>query len=112
MNPLIIKSLHVMAAMGVFSALAATFLASNPEQQKAAAKWHGISLLALLLVGFALLKKPPMELHYWKVKLVLWLFLGVAPVLSRKKIMPAPVLMSLCFVVAGLAAYLGMTRNW
>lgn len=112
MDPLIFKTLHVMAAMGVFAALGATLLAANPEQQKAAAKWHGISLLALLLVGFALLRKPPMELHFWKVKLLLWLFLGVAPVLSKKKLLPAPVLMSLCVVAAGLAAYLGLTRSW
>jgi hypothetical protein len=71
---------------------------------------HGISLLLLAVAGFGMLKKPPMELHFWKIKIVLWLFLGVAPVLARKKVMPNTVIMALVLGAGIFAAYLGMMQ--
>lgn len=84
MNPLVLKVIHIAGALGVFTAMGAILMGAQESCRKCASMLHGISLLLLLLAGFAMLKKPPMELHFWKVKLVLWLFLGVAPVLARK----------------------------
>lgn len=107
MNPLVLKVIHIAGALGVFTAMGAILMGAQESCRKCASMLHGISLLLLLLAGFAMLKKPPMELHFWKVKLVLWLFLGVAPVLARKKIMPTPVLLVLTLGAGVLAAYMG-----
>jgi hypothetical protein len=92
--------------------MGAIVLGGKDSSRKAASILHGVSLLLLLLVGFALLRKPPMELHYWKIKIVLWLFLGVAPVLARKKILPPVVLLLLTLVAGAAAAYLGLTKSF
>ncbi|PAZ05144.1 MAG: hypothetical protein CAK88_08645 [Verrucomicrobiia bacterium AMD-G2] len=81
----LLKVVHLAGAFGVFMALGAIYFGAQESCRKCASMLHGISLLLLFLVGFASLGKPPMELHYWKIKIVLWLFLGVAPVLARKK---------------------------
>lgn len=107
MNPLLLKIIHLAGAFGVFTAMGAILMGGQESCRKCAAKLHGISLLLLLLAGFAMLKKPPMELHFWKVKIVLWLFLAVAPVLARKKVMPMPLLLLLTLAAGLLAAYMG-----
>jgi hypothetical protein len=109
-DPNLLKTLHLAGAFGVFSALGAIALGAHESQRKVASILHGISLLLLLLVGFALLRKPPMELHYWKIKIVLWLFLGVAPVLSRRKVLPGYALLLLTLAIGILAAYLGLKK--
>lgn len=106
------KVVHLAGAFGVFMALGAIYFGAQESCRKCASMLHGISLLLLFLAGFALLGKPPMAMHYWKIKIVLWLFLGVAPVLSRKKIMPMSVLMLLTLLAGGFAAYLGVTRSF
>ncbi len=111
MNPLYFKILHLAGALGVFTAMGAILMGVQESCRKCAAMLHGISLLLLLLAGFAILQKPPMELHYWKVKLVLWLFLGVAPVLARRKVMPMPALL-LTLAAGVFAAYLGVTKSF
>lgn len=107
MNPLLFKVIHIAGALGVFTAMGAILMGAQESCRKCASMLHGISLLLLLLAGFALLEKPPMHLHFWKVKLVLWLFLGVAPVLARKKTLPTPVLLLLTLGAGVLAAYMG-----
>lgn len=108
----LMKSLHVAAALGVFTALGAIVLGVQDQGRKAASILHGVSLLLLLLVGFALLKKPPMELHYWKIKIVLWLFLGVAPALARRKALPTAALLALTLAAGLAAAYLGIHKSF
>jgi hypothetical protein len=78
--------------------------------KKAASILHGVSLLLLLLLGFAMLKKPPMDQKWWMAKLAIWLFLGVAPVLAKRKALPAPVLLGLCLAGGAFAAYLGLAK--
>jgi hypothetical protein len=71
---------------------------------------HGISLLVILLVGFAMLKKPPMDQYWWMAKLGLWLFIGAAPALSKRKILPSPAVLALTIISATAAAYLGLAK--
>lgn len=106
MDPYLLKTLHIAAAFGLFTSLGATMLAGSGK--KGASIVHGISLVFILLIGFAMLKKPPMDQYWWMAKLGLWLFLGVAPVLAKRKLMPAPVVLVLCIAAAGTAAWLGM----
>lgn len=108
MDPYLLKTLHIAGALGLFTSLGATMLGSSGK--KGASILHGISLLFILLIGFAMLKKPPMGQYWWMVKLGLWLFLGAAPVLAKRKLMPGPVVLALCIAAAGTAAWLGMAK--
>jgi hypothetical protein len=110
MNPIIFKVIHLAGAFGVFTALGAILAGANESCRKCASMLHGISLLLLAVAGFGILKNPPMELHYWKIKIVLWLFLGVAPVLARKKVLSTTVIMTLVLGAGIFAAYLGMMQ--
>lgn len=108
MDPLILKTLHLAGVFALFASLGATMLGGS--QKKAASMLHGISLVLILLIGFAMLKKPPMDQHWWMAKLGLWLFIGVAPVLSRKKILAPWMVFTLCLAAATYAAYLGIRK--
>jgi hypothetical protein len=109
MNPLVLKTIHLAGALGVFTAMGAILAGASGQHKKWASMLHGISLLLLLLLGFAMLKKPPMDQYWWMVKLAIWLFLGVAPVLAKRKVMPAPALLALCLIGGVVAAWLGMS---
>jgi hypothetical protein len=108
MDPLLLKTLHLAGAFALFASLGATMLAGSGK--KSASMLHGISLVFILLVGFAMLKKPPMDQQWWMVKLGLWLFIGVAPVLSKKKILAPWMVLTLCLAAATAAGYLGIYK--
>jgi hypothetical protein len=108
MDPFLLKTLHLAGAFGLFTSLGATLLAGSGK--KAASILHGVSLLLILLVGFAMLKKPPMDHSWWMIKLGLWLFLGVAPVLAKRKVLPAWLVLVLSIAAAVTAAWLGLKK--
>jgi len=108
MDPFILKTLHLAGVFALFSSLGATMLAGS--KGKSASMLHGISLVLILLIGFAMLKKPPMDQQWWMVKVVIWLFLGVAPVLAKRKVLPAPALLGICLAGGVTAAYLGLAK--
>jgi hypothetical protein len=108
MDLLLLKTLHLAAAFGLFTSLGATLLAGSGK--KAASIVHGVSLLLILLVGFAMLKKPPMDQSWWMIKIGLWLFLGVAPVLAKRKVLPAWLVLVLSIAAAATAAWLGLKK--
>ena len=108
MDPILLKTLHLGGVFGLFTSLGATLLAGSGK--KGASILHGISLLLILVVGFAILKKPPMDKSWWMIKLGLWLFIGAAPVLARRKVLPSSVVLVLCLAAAVAAAWLGLTK--
>ena len=108
MNPLILKTLHLAGVFALFASLGATLLGGSGK--KGASILHGIALLLILLVGFAMLKKPPMGQSWWMIKLGLWLFLGAAPVLAKRKVLPASVVLVLSLAAAVAAAWLGLAK--
>ena len=108
MDPFILKTLHLAGAFGLFSSLGATLLAGSAK--KSASILHGVSLVLILLVGFAMLKKPPMDQSWWMIKLGLWLFIGAAPALAKRKVLPAPMVLVLSLAAACLAAWLGLRK--
>ena len=110
MNPLVLKTLHLAGALGVFTAMGAIIAGAGGKHAKTASMLHGISLVLLLLMGFAMLKKPPMDQQWWMVKMVIWLFLGAAPALAKRNKLPAPVLLGLCLAGGVFAAYLGLAK--
>ena len=94
--------------MAVFSSLGAIILGET--RKKGASILHGVSMVSVLLVGFAMLQKPPAGKYWWMAKLVLWLFIGVAPALSRRKLLPAPLVLALCLAAGTAAAWLGIFK--
>ena len=108
MDPILLKTLHLAGVFGLFTSLGATLLAGSGK--KGASILHGISLLLILVVGFAILKKPPMDQSWWMIKLGLWLFIGAAPVLARRKVLPSSVVLVLCIAAAVAAAWLGLRK--
>lgn len=120
MNPIIFKIVHLAGVMGLFTSLGAILAYSSKSDasscssgcggNKRAAMLHGISLLLILIAGFAILKKPPMAMHWWQVKLLIWVFFGAAPVLAKKKILSPCVLMLICIALGIFAAWLGLAK--
>jgi len=108
MDPILLKTLHLAAVFALFASLGATLLVGS--KAKSASILHGISLVLILLIGFAMLKKPPMDQQWWMAKLGLWLFIGVAPVLSKRKILTPWMVFVLCLLAATAAAYLGIRK--
>jgi hypothetical protein len=47
---------------------------------------------------------------WWMIKLGLWVFIGVAPALSKRKLLPAPLVLALCISAAVGAAWLGLAK--
>lgn len=110
MDPLILKSLHLAGVFALFASLGATLLAGAGK--KGAAILHGVSLLVILLVGFAMLKKPPMDQSWWMIKIGLWLVIGAAPALAKRKVLPAPVVFVITLACAIAAAWLGLSKRF
>ncbi len=108
MTILLLKTLHVAAALTLFTSLGAILLGGS--NKKAATMLHGISLLMLLLVGFAMLGKPPVHHAWWMIKLGLWCFLGLAPALAKRKVLPPSLVLLLCLAAAAGAAWLGLGK--
>jgi hypothetical protein len=108
MDLLILKTLHIAGVIALFSSLGAVMLGGSSK--KSASILHGVSLVLILLVGFAMLKKPPMGQSWWMVKLGLWLFIGAAPALTKRKLLPASVVLGLCITAAAAAAWLGLAK--
>lgn len=108
MDPALLKTLHLAGVIGLFTSLGATLLAGSGK--KGASILHGISLLLILVIGFAMLKKPPMGQSWWMIKLGLWLFIGVAPALAKRKVLPSSLVLILCIAAAMAAAWLGLRK--
>lgn len=108
MDPILLKTLHLAGVFALFASLGATMLGGSSK--KGAAALHGISLTVILLIGFAMLKKPPMNQYWWMAKLGIWLFIGAAPALASRKVLPAPVVFLLTLLAAIGAAWLGLRK--
>lgn len=113
MNPLLFKALHVAAALGVFTALGAIAVGASDRHRKAAAIAHGVSMLLLLLIGLHLLfsQKLVGTGGWWHAKIVLWLILGAAPALVKRKVLPGPAVLGICLAAGAAAAYLGLMKG-
>lgn len=63
----------------------------------------------MALAGFAMLGKPPAQ-AWWIAKVVIWFFLGAAPVLARRKIIPVPAIIGISIACVGFAGWLGLAK--
>jgi len=110
MDPLLLRTLHITAAIALFTSLGVILSESSPTCRKRASMLHGISLLAIIGLGFAMLHKPPMHQYWWMAKLGIWTFLGVAPVIAKRNLLPRPAILALCLLSGATAAYLGLAK--
>ncbi|MEI6655600.1 MAG: hypothetical protein WCP45_12595 [Verrucomicrobiota bacterium] len=109
-NPVLLKTLHLVGVFVLFAALGAVLLGGAGRMW--ASMLHGMALLLIIVVGFAMLKKPPMGQYWWMLKLAMWGFLGVAPVLAKRKVLPGALVLLLCLAAAAFAAWLGLRRSF
>jgi hypothetical protein len=89
----------------------------SSEGAKKAMKWHGIGLVISLVSGFGMAAKyskllPPDSPSYYTqpwviVKFVLLLVLGFLPVLAKRRVLAAPVVVLIAMIVGAVLAYLG-----
>lgn len=108
MDFLTLKTLHLAGVIGLFTSLGAVLLAGSGK--KSAGILHGVSLLLILLSGFAVIGKPPMGASWWMIKSGIWLFIGIAPALARRKVLPTWLVLLLCLASGIAAAYLGLRK--
>lgn len=85
------------------------------EGAKSAMKWHGTGLLISLASGFGMLAKlgimSAMPVWVW-IKISLWVVLGVLPVLAKRRVIAAPLVVLLAVVVGAVLAYIGYTYKF
>lgn len=108
MDPIMLKTLHLAGVMALFTSLGATLLAGSGK--KGASILHGVALILILLAGFAMLRKPPMDQHWWMAKLGIWLFIGAAPALAKRGLLPAWQVFILTLAAGVAAAWLGIRK--
>lgn len=103
--------LHVVGIMCLFLGFGSLF---SSGYSKSAMKWHGIGMLVLLVSGFGNLAKLGLTAHMpkWVIaKLVLWLVLGVIPVLVKRGKLKGCTAVTVTLVVGTLIAYLAAFKD-
>ena len=114
MNPLLYKVIHLAGVIGLFTSFGAILASAGSCEKcrKGATMMHGISLLLLLVAGFGLLTKLYQnQFHAWVIaKLVIWVLLGVAPVLAKRKLLPNGAILAGVLLLGVAAACLGILR--
>lgn len=108
---------HIVGLICVFVGFGALL---SSESARNAMKWHGIGLLISLISGFGMLAKiaktlpegaPSPYMNTWVlIKFALWLVLGFLPVLAKRKVLPAKVVVLLAMVAGAVLAYLGYMK--
>jgi hypothetical protein len=99
--------LHLIGLIFVFIGFGGLL---SSEGAKKAMMWHGIGLVISLVSGFGMLAKmgimgamPP---WVW-IKIALWLVLGFLPVLAKRRVLAAPLVVLIAAVIGGVLGYIG-----
>jgi hypothetical protein len=106
------KLIHLISIMGLFIALGSAAV-TDKSQSRWAAPFHGIALLLILTAGFGMLARLGVHgaLPGWVIgKLVIWLLLGGALAIARKKLLPAPAFVLLLIALGGVAASMALWK--
>jgi hypothetical protein len=84
---------------------------ASEKSRRTFAMVQGLALLVVLVTGFGMLAQLHLGFpHFAMVKILLWVFIGMLPVVFRK--MNTPVIISTLVIVAliGVAAWLGVAK--
>ncbi len=99
--------LHVIGLILVFIGFGGLF---SSEGAKKAMMWHGIGLVISIVSGFGMLAKlgimGTMPVWAW-IKIGLWLVLGFLPVLAKRRVIAAPLVVLIAAIAGAGLAYLG-----
>jgi hypothetical protein len=99
--------LHLIGLILVFVGIGGLL---SSEGAKKAMMWHGIGLVISFISGFAMLSKmgfmSPMP-KWVMIKIALWLVLGFLPVLAKRRVVTASVVVMLAVIVGAALAALG-----
>ena len=72
---------------------------------------QGVGLLIILVSGFGMLAKMQLGFpHFAMVKIVLWLGIGMLPIVFRKMGTPALIAILIFLALIGFAAWLGVMK--
>jgi NAD/NADP transhydrogenase beta subunit len=106
--------LHLIGLILVFIGFGGLF---SSEGAKKAMMWHGIGLVISFVSAFGMLAKmskglpegsPSLYTQPWVIaKMVLWLVLGFLPVLAKRRVIAAPLVVLIAAIVGAALAYLG-----
>ena len=109
--------LHLLGLIFVFVGFGALL---SSDRARSAMMWHGIGLLISLVSGFGILAKiskalpegaqSPYTYKWVMIKLGLWLVLGFLPVLAKRRVMPAGVVVVIAVIIGVAMAYFGYTK--
>jgi hypothetical protein len=103
------KLIHLIGIAAL--ALGVGGMMAGGENRKTFAILQGVALLVMLVSGFGLLAKMHLGFpHFAMVKVVLWLVIGMLPVLLRR--LKVPLLGGICILLAlvGILAWLGVAK--
>lgn len=102
--------LHLLGLMLVFVGFGSLL---STEGAKSAMKWHGIGLVVSLVSGFGMLAKlgifKDMPTWVW-IKIGLWLVLGFLPVLAKRRVLSAHIVVLLGVLIGVGMAWLGYLK--
>lgn len=115
MDVLTYKIIHIIALLGLFSALGGLVAAdiTKPARLRVFTIAHGISLLLLFISGFGLQAKGPGYSFgsTWLIaKLVIWALLGASLVILKRRLIPAGTAWMLTIVLGAVAAYFAVHK--
>ena len=119
MDILVYKIVHLVGLILLFQSLgASTFSRMLPGETdgksgKMLTIMHGIGLFLLLLGGFGMLARLeigfPFPVWTW-VKLIIWIVLGAAPILVKKRTETARTWWTVILLLGVVAAYMGLYK--
>lgn len=108
-----LQTYHILHLVGLILVFVGFGGLLSSDGARKAMKWHGIGLVISLVSGFGMLAKMgimgSMPVWVW-IKIALWLVLGFLPVLSKRRVLSAPVVVLIAMVVGAVLAYLGYMK--
>lgn len=111
MEPGLYKFIHYIGIILLLSGLGGYIFAAK-EHLKLLAAAHGIGWFLILLGGFGMQAKTPIGFPSWFiVKIVIWLVIGAALIIAKRKVLPPAATWALVVVLACIAAWLGLTNS-
>lgn len=115
-----IPTYHILHLLGLIFVFIGFGGLLSSEGSKKAMKWHGIGLVISLVSGFGMLAKmskglpegaPSLYTQHWViVKIVLWLVLGFLPVLAKRRVIAAPIVVLIAALIGLGLACLGYLK--
>ncbi len=105
-----LQSYHYLHLIGLILVYIGFGCLLSSEGAKTAMKWHGAGLLISFASGFGMLAKMGLfrTMPSWAcIKIGLWLVLAVLPVLAKRRVLAARVVVLLAALIGAGLAYLG-----